>query len=153
MPPNNEGFDHGVSYYAAIVFGVLTICVAVTGVYTRRTLNLYVPKGSKRRSQVDVFSHISAMYFVVFLTRAVWSMTYICNDNWLQTMMNKWENSYPKDHDAREDYYIALMGFYLVFEVLPTVILLIGFWVWLRPGKKRSLLANMSEGKPLINDA
>lgn len=80
-------------------------------------------------------------------------MTYICNDNWLQTMMNKWENSYPKDPDAREDYYIALMGFYLVFEVLPTVILLIGFWVWLRPGKKRSLLANMSEGKPLINDA
>ena len=45
------------------------------------------------------------------------------------------------------------MGFYLFFEVLPTVILLICFWVWLRPGKKRSLLANMSEGKPLINDA
>ena len=97
--------------YAAIRVYVELTCQLCTGIdigigntngarSLEGTLNLYVPKGSKRRAQVDVFSYISAMYFVVFLTRAVWSVTYICNDNWLQTKMNAWERMYVRV-DAR----------------------------------------------------
>jgi hypothetical protein len=112
-----HGFDHGVSYFAAVVFGLLTLCVGVTGLFTFRTLNIYIPKGSKRRAQVDVFSYISMMYFVVFLARAIWSLTYVFNKNGLQAKMNHWEKLQT---DAAQDaYYQSILIFYMFFEVLP----------------------------------
>jgi hypothetical protein len=58
---------------------------------------------------------------------------------------------------ARRHYYVALMCFYLLFEIVPTAALLVCFWVWLKPGLKQGGVGRPGtklgrEKEPLINE-
>jgi hypothetical protein len=56
-------------------------------------------------------SHVIVVYFVVFISRALWSVCYILNANVLQSGMNDLQTK-----DAMS-YYWAVLAFYSMFEV------------------------------------
>jgi len=149
----NEGEDsttseYDLSYYASAVFGMLTLCVAITGYYTHRMLMRIVISEARHRQVIGV-SYVIVMYCIIFTGRTVWSVTYILDKNYLQRLMNQW----IKDKDATT-YYASMLCFYLIFEILPTSYLLRCFWIWLRPvqpSRKMRQLEHNVEVRPLLS--
>eukprot|EP00039_Didymoeca_costata_P024052 m.9089 g.9089 ORF g.9089 m.9089 type:complete len:340 (-) comp4007_c0_seq1:2034-3053(-) len=124
---NEDKFDGEEAYYGAIAFGVLSLCISVTGWKTHRTLMKIVLSEARQRQIVGV-SYVVAMYSFVFLLRTVWNATSIFDQNWFQNKLYEYQQLH-----MQEDYYIGLLIFYMVFEVMPMIFLLRCFWVWLRP--------------------
>jgi len=140
-------FDYGLSYYGSAVFGMLTLCVAITGYYTHRMLMRIVISEARHRQVIGV-SYIIVMYCIIFCGRTVWSVTYILDKNYLQHLMNQWISN-----GNATNYYASMLCFYLVFEILPTSYLLRCFWIWLRPvrpSRKMRQLDHNVEVRPLL---
>lgn len=123
---SHHGFDQGVSQFAIVVFGVLTLFITVTGYKTHRLLMRFV-LSEARRKQVSGVSYVVVVYCIIFCARAVWSLLYMLNDNSMQNRMNHLQQS-----DA-SSYYLSVLIFYLIFEILPTTFLLYSLYNWARP--------------------
>eukprot|EP00037_Helgoeca_nana_P014025 m.129888 g.129888 ORF g.129888 m.129888 type:complete len:199 (+) comp22351_c0_seq6:497-1093(+) len=109
---DNAGFDQGVSRFSAITFGLLSVLIGCTGYKTHQMIMKFV-LSKQRRQQVLGVSHVIVVYFVVFISRALWSVCYILNANVLQSGMNDLQTK-----DAMS-YYWAVLAFYSMFEVSP----------------------------------
>eukprot|EP00040_Diaphanoeca_grandis_P027935 m.160170 g.160170 ORF g.160170 m.160170 type:complete len:339 (+) comp31172_c1_seq1:391-1407(+) len=120
------GFDHGVSEFAIVVFGVLSLCISITGYKTHRLLMKFV-LSEARRKQVSGVTYVVIVYCVIFFARSIWGTLYLFNCNPLQALMNRLEVT------DLEMYYFACLMFYSIFEILPTIFLLYSFYNWARP--------------------
>lgn len=123
----NKGFDQGVTKFAVAVFGVLTFCIAITGYKAHRMLMRFVLSEARQR-QVSGVSWVVTIYCFIFCVRALWSLLYMLNDNWLQNKMNGLQQN------NAHMYYLTILIFYLVFELLPTSFLLWSLHRWAKPG-------------------
>lgn len=115
-------FDKESSLYTSISYFTLVLLVCLYGLKVYRVLST-VAISERKRQKVNIFIFMSCIFTVVFFLRALWGMTYFFSVN---PVMN---------YSARSStgaYYTAMMLFYFVAEVLPTLMIVIVFHVFLR---------------------
>eukprot|EP00164_Ancoracysta_twista_P000515 GFYU01000689.1.p1 GENE.GFYU01000689.1~~GFYU01000689.1.p1 ORF type:complete len:301 (+),score=36.68 GFYU01000689.1:197-1099(+) len=116
--PDVTNFDRQISLYPGLVFTVLFIFVGVFGYKTYMILSPLALSGRKRQ-EVNKFLMVIAVYFALFSFRALWGLLYYFGVNPIQNMIGTWNEV------SQQYYFTAIMVFYLVVEILPTLFVVI----------------------------
>jgi len=135
---NPRFYDRDLALYSAVVFGILTILVAIYGYKTYRILAKVEGFYSIMKS-IKGFMFVFVLYTLVFIARVIWNLTYFFNINYLQITFSNWSQS---NYMA---YFSAYLGFYTIMEVLPTIAVVYTFQSVLPGRRVSSVGANNTE--------
>ncbi|XP_004364167.1 hypothetical protein CAOG_03328 [Capsaspora owczarzaki ATCC 30864] len=119
-----RGFDRDIAIYSSIVFGTLFILVCTYG-YRTYKLVLIFSLSKKKERKVRRFAMVALLYLVVLVARVLWDVTYLAGINIAQQQMN------DMIIDSNNDYFICMLVFYFVVDIVPTGAILLAFYCWL----------------------
>jgi len=140
---NQRFFDRSLALYSAVVFGILTILVAIYGYKTYRVL-VKVEGFYTYKKSVRGFVFVIILYTLVFIARVIWNMTYFFNINILQITFSNWSET---NYSA---YLSSYLGFYLIMEVIPTLAVVSTFQSVLPRRRSSAIEVNTEEQSHLL---
>eukprot|EP00050_Salpingoeca_kvevrii_P000826 m.156945 g.156945 ORF g.156945 m.156945 type:complete len:311 (+) comp10223_c0_seq2:178-1110(+) len=129
-PHSGKGYDRGLSFFSALVFGILAIVTGIVGYFTQRTL-MRVILNHHMRDKVVGASRVIVVYFITFLLRAFWNIAYSFGFNALQHGVEDLAQSH-----RWTELYVVHLSFFGFFEVLPTVYLFYNLRSWCPRGRE-----------------
>eukprot|EP00047_Mylnosiga_fluctuans_P019269 m.80795 g.80795 ORF g.80795 m.80795 type:complete len:322 (+) comp8057_c0_seq1:16-981(+) len=138
----SEGYDRICAIYGAFMFGVTTILLCIAARRSYYVMDLLAFSADKLR-KMNRIKHVFMLYVAVFFARTIWCVSYSADANILQNKMNDLQNS-----PDLTSYYITMMSFYAVFEVIPSLSLLLMLYSWLPRGRNLVLVQHSGTFSP-----
>ncbi|KAJ5077409.1 tobamovirus multiplication protein 1-like isoform x1 [Anaeramoeba ignava] len=137
-----DDFQNEVSRFSTIVFAFLVVILGGLAIKMFLSISHFniKPKQAKR---LKIFFALVILYEVIFIVRAIWSFLGMFNKSPLNQKIDYWD----KHHT--DGIYTTYLIWYLIFEIVPSVVLTISFW-WNINSEKKSA-QKLSESAVLIN--
>ena len=123
--PNNLLYDKENSLYVGITFLLLVTLVFVVGWRAYSILRTVAALSASNRTKNKVFLSLLGLYFVVFIFRGIWGVTYFWGVNPVMRAMKHEGSADPST------YHWVFVSFYIFVEILPAASTLAAFAVYL----------------------
>jgi hypothetical protein len=119
---NPSDFDQNMSIFWFCEFGTILATGAYSAYSTFRILHGSLLDQTKRR-RVKLLFALSLVFFLLYLFRTIYDILYFFGHNPLQSAIGNWiHNDTDRDHLY---FYTALLAFYSLTEVLPTLLVIV----------------------------